>query len=141
MKQKERRKNIRIPLLTEACTWISGKMTYSSQILNIDNSGLFIKSDQMPETKEIDLRFALPGDLGVFEVPSKVVRKQWAAVKKKGTEVGFAVQFQIEQPGHQKIMDSYCVYLRNKQIIQVSKKIIEELFSRKAPGAPKEPIV
>lgn len=133
---KERRKNIRIPLLGETCTWVSGEASITSQISNISNDGMFIKSDKMPEQKEIDIRIALPGDLGVFEVPGKVVRKQWAALKKKSTELGFAVKFEIVQDNHQKIMDSYCIYLRNKQIITVSKRIIEEFFSQLDPSNP-----
>lgn len=131
MSDKERRKTIRIPLLAEACTWVSGEDCISSQMLDISDAGVFVKSEKMPETKEVEIRIALPGELGTIQLPGKVIRKQWAAVKKRKTEMGFAVQFEVVQPGIKKILDSYCIYLRNKQIIVVSKRIIEEFFAGK----------
>lgn len=127
---KERRNNMRITLIEEACTWLSNEDCLTSKILNISNDGMFIKSDKMPEDKDIEIRISLPSDLGVFSVPGRVIRRQWAAVKKRSIEAGFAVKFEIVQKDHQKIMNSYCIYLRNKQIITVSKKIIEELFNQ-----------
>jgi hypothetical protein len=43
------------------------------------------------------------------------------------------VRFDKLNSGTKKILDAYVVYLRNKQIINVSKRIIEEFFGSQGP--------
>lgn len=129
---KERRAQLRVPLLSEKCTWLNQNWTSNeSDLYDISSEGLYINSPKNPEINEVlEIQLKLPGDLGTLILKGKVVWRQWAQTKKNKRPVGFAVKFIEVGPNVQKIMDSYCVYLRNKQIITVSKRIVEEFFAK-----------
>lgn len=131
---KERRKEIRIPLLAESILWIgNGQLTATeSQVLDISKSGVFIKSANLPGVgSSISVSFKLPGDLGILNLKGTVAWRRWTPNKKIRGEVGFGVSFDHLDKSKEKIMDAYCIYMRNKQIIAVSKKIVEEFFSKR----------
>lgn len=136
MQPKERRKHMRVPLLLETCNWTpyEAMFEYHSEIANISNSGTFIKSDRLPKPGSlITVSFQLPSELGLIAIKSKVVRLRWTKTKGIDEVKGFGVEF-IEIPANiAKILDAYVIYLRNKQIITVSKKIIQEFFGNKDP--------
>ena len=80
------------------------------------------------------MNIQLPGDLGVLSLDGEVVRVNWAINRKKNREaMGMGVRFDNLNSGTKKILDAYVVYLRNKQIINVSKRIIEEFFGSQGP--------
>jgi hypothetical protein len=80
------------------------------------------------------LKLNLPGDLGSLQVTASVVRVKWAATRKAGKDsLGMGVRFEEVSPNIKKILDAFVVYLRNKQIITVSKRIIEEFFGENGP--------
>jgi hypothetical protein len=126
---KERRKDIRIELLSEHMK-INGKLV---EVKNISQSGLFfvdaLESFRIADMIYIEL--SLPGDLGYVALDGKIVHARWA--DKDPAKRGFGVKFDNVPVNIQKIVDAYCVYLRNKQIITVSKRIIEEFFGPKTP--------
>lgn len=132
MNNKERRTDIRIPILNEAMAWsYEGKIaeTKTCKILDISKNGVFIESKEYPELGEtIEIYFQLPKDLGILTLKVKVEWRRWANTKKNPLPIGFGVSIIHTDAKLEKIMDSYVIYLRNKQIIQVSKKIIEEFF-------------
>ena len=130
MNTKERRKDMRIPVLSEAVTVETTTWTEKLSYDNISKSGVFIKANNLPAPQSVVyLRFELPGDLGMLTMTGRVVRVKWNVDKKKsGDSKGFAVEF-YEQTTHVKrIFDAFLTYIRNKQIIAVSKRIIEEFF-------------
>lgn len=132
MNIKERRKSIRVPLISESCAWADNTGTVTEcPMTDINNNGIYLVSSKQPKPGGlIEVRFKLPGDLGIIPVPSKVIWIRWAVTKDSKFKPGFAVEFQLDAiPNIKKILDSYCIYLRNKQIIQVSKRIIEEFFT------------
>lgn len=123
MNSKEKRKNIRIPLLSEHVEINS----IPEFVMNITTSGAFIKTKNLKKPREvIDIIITLPGDLGNMKVQGIVRRVVWTA--KPEDAIGYGVEFVNMISSTQKIMDAYVVYLRNKQIITVSKRIIEEFF-------------
>lgn len=126
---KERRKDIRIELLSEHMK-INAKLV---EIKNISPSGLFFVDDieAFRIGDEVFIELGLPGDLGWVQVDGKIVHAKWA--DKDPTKRGFGVQFVNVPVNIQKIVDAFCVYLRNKQIITVSKRIIEEFFGNRKP--------
>jgi c-di-GMP-binding flagellar brake protein YcgR len=140
--KKERRKEIRIPLLSEAGVMetipIDGNkiIVETVGLLDISRSGVFIKSIANLKPKSyINLKLSLPGDLGAIQIQGQIVWKRWAVTKaQKDMHVGFGVKFVEVSVGIQKILDAYVVYLRNKQIITVSKRIIEEFFGPELPN-------
>jgi Tfp pilus assembly protein PilZ len=132
---KEKRKDIRIPLLTESVYWSKQIDTLSlitSKMTDISKNGLFIESNEYPIIGEIvKVCFKLPSDLGVLPLNAKVTWRRWASSKKNKLPIGFGVNIIHEDPKLEQIMDKYVIYLRNKQIILVSKRIIEEFFGQK----------
>lgn len=135
MKSKDKRAGIRIPLLSERAIYTVEGADLEADLGDITNEGLFLKTDKLlsPKTK-VSLKLNLPGDLGSLQVEATVVRVNWAASRKKGREhLGMGVRFDEVSPNIKKILDAFVVYLRNKQIISVSKRIIEEFFGDNGP--------
>jgi len=135
MKSKDKRAGIRIPLLSERATYIVDGIEHQCDIGDITNEGLFLKTDSILSPKaSVVLKLQLPGDLGNLQVDARVVRVNWAVNRKKGKEtLGMGVNFVDVSPNIKKIIDAFVVYLRNKQIITVSKRIIEEFFGDNGP--------
>lgn len=141
-KPKEKRKNIRVPLLSENCKWklMDGINTHESRLIDFSSSGAFIQSAQpVPIGAYVDVSLKLPADLGMIHIEAQVKWQRWAIRKKDASkyDLGYGVQFINVESGPQKIIDSFGTYLRNKQIIAVSKKIIEEFFAGVPPNQRK----
>lgn len=135
-KGKERRKEIRIPLLSEKCNWklVDGIETFESKLIDFSASGAFIHSIiPIPIKAEILIHFKLPGDMGWLPVYGKVMWQRWYVKKKSKFETGIGVKFIDVDEVHQKILDSFATFLRNRQIIAVSAKIVEEFFGKLPP--------
>ena len=127
---KDKRAGIRVPLLSETLTYFYNGEARACAVTDITNDGLFLKTEEILKPQsDITLQLELPGDLGFVQVQAKVIRVNWALNKKKSREtLGMGVRFLNVAPNIQKILEAYVVYLRNKQIISVSKRIIEEFF-------------
>lgn len=139
LKSKDKRSEIRIPLLSEKATFVIEGKEFEADIGDITSDGLFLKTEHItaPRTK-VSLKLNLPGDLGNLELAAQVVRVNWALSRKKGKEtLGMGIRFEGISPNIQKIIDAFVVYLRNKQIITVSKRIIEEFFGDNNNGPKK----
>lgn len=135
LKSKDKRAGIRIPLLSERATYSLNGQDFEADIGDITNEGLFLKTEKLlsPQSK-VQLKLNLPGDLGSLQVTASVVRVKWAATRKAGKDsLGMGVRFEEVSPNIKKILDAFVVYLRNKQIITVSKRIIEEFFGENGP--------
>lgn len=133
--KKEKRTGIRVPLLSEEIRYHVDGSENLAVVGDITAEGMFLKTSEiLPPRKQVQLQIQLPGDLGELKVEGKVVRVNWAVQRKKHKEnLGFGVRFENLTDGTKKILDAYVVYLRNKQIISVSKKIIEEFFGSSNP--------
>lgn len=137
--KKERRKDIRIPLIFETVTLdsipVDGAkvITETCEVADISKGGAFIKTIANLKPKSfINIRFRLPGDLGLFQVRAQILWKRWGVPKgSKDLKLGIAVKFVDVSAMNAKILDAYLIYLRNQQIITVSKRIIEEFFGDK----------
>lgn len=137
---KDKRGDIRIPLLLEKVRVFThfGQEEVFDEILemaDVAKGGAFFRSDKLlkPDVT-VQVTLLLPGDLGALPLDGRVIRVAWMINKKKCiTHKGFAVKFAPMTPGVDKIWDAYRIYLRNKQIITVSKRIIEEFFGQKGP--------
>ncbi len=130
LKSKDKRAGIRIPLLSEKAHLHLEGNELEVDIGDITADGLFVRTEKLvaPRTR-VSLKLTLPGDLGTLQVNGEVVRVNWAVNHKKGREnLGMGIRFDEITPNIQKILDAFVVYLRNKQIITVSKRIIEEFF-------------
>lgn len=139
MESKERRKKIRVPLLLETCKWtpVDATFDYTSEMANISNSGMFIKSDKLPKPSSlVMITLSLPNDLGLIAIKGKVIRLRWTKTKDIDEAKGFGVEFTEVGTNISKILEAYVIYLRNKQIITVSKRLIQEFFGSKDPFKP-----
>lgn len=133
---KDKRKTIRIPLLAETVFVKDSNENYVKyDMKDITEVGCFIKGYSNAKAHDkIDIRFVLPNDLGMIIVEGEVVRVNWADIKKKEIVKGVGIQFtDTISPAYKKILSAYVIYLRNKQIIQVSKRLIEEFFNGRPP--------
>lgn len=136
---KEKRAGIRIPLLSEKIEVISADYHQVTEISDITTDGSFIKTSELlpPQTKVL-LRISLPGDLGSLDIQGQIIRVKWAKKPgRKNEHLGMGIKFADIDENKKKILDAYVVYLRNKQIITVSKRIIEEFFGG-PKGGPKK---
>ena len=135
LKSKDKRNGIRVPLLSEKVMVNCDGLTRSVDIGDITTDGVFIKTNDLLEPrKKVVVQLTLPGDLGSIDVNASVVRVNWALSKKKDkNQLGMGLRFNGVAPNIKKILDAYVVYLRNKQIITVSKRIIEEFFGSDGP--------
>ena len=135
---KDKRAGIRVPLLSETVTYFYNGESRACAITDITNDGLFLKTQEILKPRsEVTLQLELPGDLGFVQVQAQVIRVNWALNKKKSREtLGMGIRFVNVAPNIQKILEAYVVYLRNKQIISVSKRIIEEFFGTETPKKP-----
>lgn len=135
LSKKDKRAGIRVPLLSEKVVYKHESKDLEAEIGDITNEGIFIRTENLlaPRSK-VELHITLPGDLGNLQVEAQVVRVNWAKNRRKNREhLGLGLRFENVTEGTQKILDAYVVYLRNKQIISVSKRIIEEFFGSKGP--------
>ena len=132
---KDKRTGIRIPLLSERVSFIAEGTRSEADVGDITPDGAFLKTDKVLRPKTpVTLNVQLPGDLGLLSLDGEVVRVNWAVNRKKNKEnLGMGIRFDNLNPGTKKILDAYVVYLRNKQIINVSKRIIEEFFGSQGP--------
>lgn len=135
MNSKDKRAGIRIPLLSERIGYFWGEEKREADIGDITNEGVFLRTTEiLPPKTPLMIHILLPGDLGHLNVEGRVVRVNWTVNRKKNREsMGMGVRFENLNPGTKKILDAYVVYLRNKQIINVSKRIIEEFFGSQGP--------
>jgi Tfp pilus assembly protein PilZ len=135
LNKKDKRSGIRVPLLAEKIQYTFYDQSFEADIGDITNEGVFLKTQKLlvPKTP-LEIHMSLPGDLGKLVVKGRVVRINWTVNRRKNKDhLGMGVQFEDVNPGAKKILEAYVVYLRNKQIISVSKKIIEEFFGSQGP--------
>lgn len=133
---KEKRKTLRVPLLSEYVSLRQQEENFSfsirAKVRDINTLGFFAETDtKLDPNLTVHCIFELPGDLGPLELTGRFVRFNWRADKKKKTVKGVAIEFKDLSESKKKILDSFVIYLRNKQIISVSKRIIEEFFGGK----------
>lgn len=129
---KERRKDIRVDLISESLNLFKSDGTgYHVKIKNISNGGVYLEEIVLRPNEHCVLSMSLPGDLGKLDLSAKVKRVDWASTKAK--KVGSVLVFYDVSEGNKRILEAYITYLRNKQIITVSKRIIEEFFGKRPP--------
>lgn len=134
MNPKERRKHYRHSLLSEEVEVVQlGMLTMFSmnpkKLENISEGGCFIVDGDITHYKvgeKLLLSFELPGELGTFTIDGLITRIKWH--KKEKEVYGIGVKFVNLTKQQQQILNAYVVFLRNKQIITVSKRIMEEYF-------------
>jgi hypothetical protein len=132
---KDKRSGIRIPLLSESVIYTHQGSEKRADVSDITNEGLFLKTNEiLPPKTPVSLQILLPGDLGAIQVDASVIRVNWVVNRRKSREnLGMGIRFENVPQNIKKILDAYVVYLRNKQIITVSKRIIEEFFGSEGP--------
>jgi c-di-GMP-binding flagellar brake protein YcgR len=134
-RSKDKRNGIRVPLLSEQVSFSYDSTSEKVEIADITTEGVFVKTETLLKPRQkVTVQLTLPGDLGNIEVDASVVRINWALNKKKDKKhLGMGLRFEDVSDNIKKILDAYVVYLRNKQIITVSKRIIEEFFGSNGP--------
>lgn len=133
MNTKDRRADIRIPLLSGKVVLKGFHYMAALTMDNVSEGGLFLKVDNQTDflrpKDPVIVQFLLPGELGTLELHGEICRVNWTTNKKiKNHLMGMAVKFWEKPESIKKVWEAYRVYLRNKQIIEVSKRIVEEFF-------------
>ena len=135
MNEKDKRSDIRIPILNENVVIRTVSLEkYAYKLSNVSKNGIFIKlgpyEKLMAPNSFVVVQIDLPKNLGRLMLTGTVCRTNWGKKidLKKGYYPGFAVKFENIDVGEQRIWDAFIFYLRNKQIMIVSKRIIQEFF-------------
>lgn len=129
---KERRKDMRLVLVYETVNiFDSNGIGYFRKLRDISMGGAYIEDIALKPNEYANISIDLPGDLGKFPINFKVKRVDWAKTKKR--KQGIAVEFCDMSESNKNILSSYITYMRNRQIVSVSKRIIEEFFGRIPP--------
>jgi len=127
---KEKRSDIRIPIVNDRLSVAWETSSGDLKLKDLSNKGMFFETNgELPTPKEwcrVDV--ILPGDLGKLALDGVVSRVHWRDSRKQSKVRGFAVILGDMSQNTQKIYEAYLVYMRNSQIIKVSKRIIEEFF-------------
>lgn len=136
MKSKEKRQSYRHPILTEEIEIVqlgllSKFIMDYKKLQNISQGGCQISDNSIEKYKigeKLLISFELPGDLGKVTIDGII---KWIDWKKKDKEQhGIGIKFVNVSERIQSILNAYIIYLRNKQIISVSKRIMEEYFTK-----------
>lgn len=129
---KERRSKIRTELLSETVIIETlDTQEYYRKVKNISESGIYVENIVLKPNELINVIFTLPGDLGKLNLKGIVKRSNWAKTKKRSQGVG--IEFCEMSKGSRQILDAYIKYVKNKQIIAVSRRVIEEFFGKRPP--------
>lgn len=133
---KDRRQYIRIPLLSEAAMVSIGRDLFKVKMTDVCQGGCFVEFEDLANVKIgeiVVVNIQLPSDLGLIILEGRIVWTRWRKKAKSQEARGFGVCFHLPSGPQLKIWESWLVYIRNKQIITVSKRIIEEFFGSKVP--------
>jgi Tfp pilus assembly protein PilZ len=132
---KERRSHIRTALMSHTVIFEYGGESHTGYLFDITKKGTFLDTDiSIPPKATVKLILELPGDLGTLPVTANVVRVNWAATKNNPSKKkGVGLEFAYMSEGSTKILEALVTYLRNKTIISVSKRIMEEFYDSKGP--------
>jgi hypothetical protein len=133
---KEKRQHIRYSLIGEQVKWMPKDNIHGPEMVeihDISDRGVFIESiSPVKPQSTIFIEFKLPGDLGSLTVEGRVTWKRWAQRKEDEGKLGFGVEF-VNMPSNiDSILKAYVVYLRNRQIITVSKRLMQDFFGDKS---------
>ena len=133
---KDKRSDIRIPIIVDKVQIRTIGYLRELTLNDVAEGGIFVKvtdkDDFLPPLTPVFMEFKLPGDLGILELNGEIRRVNWKVSKKHKKEMlGMAIKFWGMPMNHKKIWDAFRIYLRNKQIITVSQRIIEEFFGPK----------
>lgn len=99
------------------------------QVRDVSDHGLFVNELYKPRT-ELLVRFSMPGDLGKLTLAFTVKRVAWHVPSARARLRGCGGVLSFGSDAQRKIWLSFQTYLRNQQIIRVSKRIIEEMTGR-----------
>lgn len=138
MNTKEKRlgNGYRVAILSGSVDLVTNGLRTKVDVHNISATGIFIKTATFLKSGEaVLIEIHLPSNLGILAIQSEVVWIKWAKSKKDLHPTGMALKFHTSKP-QQQIMDAYVTYVRNKQIIEVSKRIVEEFFGSNKPKTP-----
>lgn len=128
---KEKRSEFRVNVVNEQVNVEINKELKVIKLKDISKKGAFLEDCILKPGETGKLIITLPSNLGTISIPFVVKRTQWAKVKKLNNKVGVGVEFKEVNPQLTRILESYVVYVRNMQIIKVSRRIIEDFFNPK----------
>lgn len=136
---KDKRKHWRVALLSEQIRFSTPELgEQTAYMQDISNGGMFIKMKKpLKASQTIYVHFQLPNDkVPLLVVPAKVIRTVWTKSRKRHlNNTGVGIEFQFEGEMQRRVVEAYVTFLRNKQIIAVSKRIIEEYYGGVKSGS------
>lgn len=133
---KDKRRSFRYQFLENriAIGVIQDKHEHSLSILNMSKEGCFIPKteNKFKIGSRVILRLQIPelSVLNEFFVPAIVSRVVWSEKQKQPVGTGFEFQLEELDENAVKILHSAMEYYRNKTIIEVSKRILQEFFGK-----------
>ena len=99
------------------------------QLNDFSETGVFIKSEKLLKPGDVCcIMVELPGGLGDFYVDGIVKRVNWSG---KDGVLGMGIQLDFSTILNQKMWESYVTHMRNQQIINVCRRLVDEFFKPK----------
>lgn len=112
-----------------ADVFLSNGIGYRVKLKDITPESVYVENLLLNSSQTGAIKFTLPGDLGTLTVNFKVKRCDWA--KLKGKPTGSVLIFNEVSVNIQELLKTYVIYLKNQQIIQVSRRIMQEFFGKR----------
>ena len=126
---KEKRNEIRLEIITGDLAKINLDVV---SVKNISSTGIYVIVDDITKYKvntyvivDLFLPEKLYTEYGSIPIKGKITRINWVEVKNR--KLGLAIKFEYEEKNSTKqVVESLINYIKNRQIISVSKRILEE---------------
>ena len=129
---KERRKAIRTEVLKPEA-WL---LNEDYKLLAISETGAFLGTNKVlgPDNSDrpTQVIFELPHGIGMLIVPVEVVSVNWHKTKDR-PNTGYAVRFNPILEQDKRMLGGMVQHIRESQIEEVSRRILEEFFTGKGP--------
>lgn len=126
---KEKRNDMRLDVISGDVAKINFDIV---SVKNISPTGIYVIVDDITKYKvntyvivDLFLPEKLHAEYGSIPIKGKITRITWAQLKDK--KLGLAIKFEYTDKNSMKqVVESLIHYIKNKQIVSVSKRILEE---------------
>jgi len=130
--KKEKRKNMRLEIISGDVAMVNMEVV---TVKNLSLEGIYVHLDDITKYKvnnycivDLFLPESMKDEYGAIPVKGKIIRFDWRETKDK--KIGMAIKFEYEKERVKSVVESLICYTKNRQIVSVSKKILEKVWEK-----------
>ena len=130
--KKEKRKNMRLEIISGDVAMVNMEIV---TVKNLSPEGIYVYLDDITKYKinnycivDLFLPESMKDEYGAIPIKGKIIRFDWRETKDK--KMGMAIKFEYEKEKVKSVVESLICYTKNRQIVSVSKKILEEVMGK-----------